>query len=56
MAGAIVKRLILAAVPAAVYTAAQQLSDFGSVQGAVSVRVYQMSSLFGRGAARIALV
>ena len=56
MSGVVVKRTILAAVPAAVYTAAQQVSDFGSVQGAVSVRVYQKSTLFGRGAARVALV
>ena len=56
MSGVVVKRTIFAAVPAAVYTAAQQVSDFGSVQGAVSVRVYQKSTLFGRGAARVALV
>ena len=56
MSGAVVKRTILAAGPVAVYTAAQQVIDFGSVQIAVSVRVYQMSTLYGRGAARVAVV
>ena len=37
-------------------TAAQQVIDFGSVQSAASVRVYQMSTLYGRGAARVAVV
>lgn len=32
------------------YTAAQQISDFGSVQTAMAVRVYQLSATVGRGA------
>lgn len=32
-----------------VYTSAQQVTDFGSNQAAVSVKVYQKSSLVGRG-------
>ncbi len=55
MSGAAVQRTISAAAPSAVYTAAQQVSDFGSVQSAVTMRVYQMSTLFGRGAARVAV-
>jgi hypothetical protein len=36
---------------AATYTAAQQTSDFGSLQASVSVKVYQLSTRYGRGAA-----
>jgi hypothetical protein len=35
--------------PSVVYSAAQQISDFGSLQGAVAVSVFQMSSVVGRG-------
>jgi hypothetical protein len=31
------------------YTASQQISDFGSVQSSISVAVYQISALVGRG-------
>lgn len=39
-------------VPRAVYTAAEQTADFGSVQSAVHVRVYQISETRGRGFVR----
>ncbi len=52
LAGAIVKRTISTATASALYTSAQQIADFGSVQAAVSLKVYQISSVFGRGAAR----
>lgn len=31
------------------YTAAQQIADFGAVQSAVTVKVYQLSTRYGRG-------
>lgn len=56
MAGALVKRTLNISTPAALYTAAQQVEDFGAVQAAVSVRVYQLSASFGRGGARAAVL
>jgi HK97 family phage portal protein len=56
MSGAVVARTIAATSQNAVYAAAQQVIDFGSAQSAVSVRVYQKSALYGRGAARVAVV
>lgn len=35
--------------PTAIYTAAQQTTDFGSPQASVAFRVYQMSAIVGRG-------
>jgi hypothetical protein len=35
--------------PAALYTAAQQTTDFGSAQAEVTVRIYQLSAVVGRG-------
>lgn len=37
------------ASPSAVYSAAQQVADFGGLQGAVAVSVFQLSSVVGRG-------
>ncbi len=54
--GDAVKRTISVAVPNAVYTSAEQIADFGSLQPAVSVRVYQTNMLFGRGASRAVVV
>jgi hypothetical protein len=42
-------RTIAVTAPAANYTTAQQIADFGSAQGTVSVRVYQLSTSVGRG-------
>ena len=42
--------------PTCTYTAAQQTTDFGSPQAAVTVRVYQMSAAVGRGYPREATV
>jgi hypothetical protein len=44
-----VKRVLLASSTQAEYTAAQQVTDFGVVQGQVYLRVYQMSAIVGRG-------
>lgn len=49
MDGAAVKRTISASAASCVYTAAQQATDFGAVQTTVSVRVYQVSAVVGRG-------
>ena len=54
--GAAVKRTISASAPRVVYACADQIADFGSVQSAVSVKVYQTNTLFGRGAPRAAVV
>ena len=56
MAGATVKRTMGASALGAVYTAAHQVEDFGALQPAVSVRVYQLSSSFGRGGGRAAVL
>ena len=56
MTGAIVKRTIVAATTTALYTSAQQVADFGSPQASISVRIQQMSALYGRGAARVAIL
>ena len=46
-----VKRTLAVSGPATLYTAAQQIADFGSTQTAVRVRVHQMSTVWGRGVA-----
>ena len=56
LSGATVKRTLAALTPAVTYTLAQQTADFGAAQAAVSIKVYQMSALFGRGAPRAAVV
>jgi hypothetical protein len=43
------RRTISTLTPSAVYTADQQVVDFGSVQESVTVRVYQISAAVGRG-------
>lgn len=49
--GVLVVRTIAVASPSATYTAAQQTTDFGSVQSSVAVKVYQISGTVGRGRA-----
>ena len=44
-----VKRTLTASTPAAAYTSAQQVTDFGANQGTLYVRVYQLSATVGRG-------
>lgn len=49
--GAAVKRTIAVdAATVATYTSAQQIADFGSAQSSVSWVVYQISTVYGRGA------
>lgn len=49
MDGGEVVRLLSAASPEAAYSTAMQLEDFGSLQGAVNVHIYQLSEVAGRG-------
>lgn len=49
MDGANVVRTFPTTTPSANYSAAQQIADFGSAQGTISVRVYQISASVGRG-------
>lgn len=54
--GVDVKRTVAVAAPAATYTAAQQIADFGAPQTALSVRIHQMSAFYGRGTGATATV
>lgn len=49
MDGATVKRTITATTPSVLYTSAMQVTDFGSPQSSVTVNVYQLSAVVGRG-------
>lgn len=49
MQGATVKRTITASTPIVLYTSAQQVTDFGSPQASVTVNIYQLSAVVGRG-------
>lgn len=44
-----VKRTLAASTPAAAYTSAQQVADFGANQSTLYVKVYQLSANVGRG-------
>jgi hypothetical protein len=46
---ATVKRTIAAATQSCTYTSAQQVTDFGSNQATIYIKVYQLSSVVGRG-------
>ena len=50
MNGATVVRTIAANQPAATYTNAQQIADWGAPQTVLDVAVYQLSATYGRGA------
>ena len=45
----VVKRTISVTSSTATYTAAQQVTDFGSTQSSVAMRIYQLSATVGRG-------
>ena len=49
MSGATVKRTIAVATPAFAYSAADQVTDFGSTQTSITFRIFQLSSVVGRG-------
>ena len=52
LAGTTLKRTLSATSPSITYTAAQQTADFGAPQSSVSLRVYQISPVHGRGTPR----
>ncbi len=54
--GATVKRTIATSSPTALYSATDQLADFGAPQPSLAVRITQLSASFGRGSAAIATV
>ena len=47
--GTDVVRTLATTTPAATYTAAEQTADFGAPQSSIDLRVYQLSTVFGRG-------
>lgn len=49
MSGVTVKRTIASSSESFTYSAANQATDFGSVQSAITFRIYQMSAIVGRG-------
>lgn len=52
--GTVVRTLSGLTTPAAMYTAAQQATDFGATQSVARMRVYQLSNRVGRGFAGVA--
>jgi hypothetical protein len=56
MNGPAVARTIAASTPAATYTAAQQVADFGAAQPSYVLRIYQLSPIHGRGQVREVIV
>jgi hypothetical protein len=56
LSGATIARTLTTTVPSALYTAADELSDFGSPQRSLSVRVAQLSATVGRGFAATAVL
>jgi hypothetical protein len=49
MSGAVVKRTLTSSNGQFSYSAAEQIADFGSVQASITFRIYQLSSVVGRG-------
>jgi hypothetical protein len=56
IAGEVVKRMMTVTASSVVYTKAQQIADFGSVQEVITVRIYQLSDKVGRGYAKEAVL
>jgi len=54
LAGTTLKRTLTATSPSVTYTATQQTTDFGTPQSSVSLRIYQISPVHGRGTPRAA--
>jgi len=49
MYGPMVKRTLTSATQTVTYLAAEQVTDFGANQSSITVRIYQLSSIRGRG-------
>jgi Putative phage tail protein len=56
MSGTTVKRTIAATSESAVYSAADQTTDFGSAQPSIEVNIYQISAKVGRGTGENAII
>ena len=56
MSGSSVVRTLNAVTPSVLYTVADELTDFGSVQSSLSIRVTQLSTTIGRGFAADAIL
>lgn len=54
--GSVMRSFLSLTAPTATYTAAEQSADWGSVPSSFTVRVYQISSRYGRGRAAEAVV
>ena len=54
--GTTVVRTLTASSPTVGYSAAQQTADFGATQSSVSIAIYQLNSVIGRGIAAKAIV
>ncbi len=54
--GETVKRTLIATVPTITYSKDDQIADFGKLPAAITVRVYQMRSVWGRGTPTVAVV
>jgi hypothetical protein len=50
-ANAVVTRTLSSATSTVTYTAVMQATDFGAIPSSVSVKIYQISATWGRGAA-----
>jgi hypothetical protein len=49
LSGGIPVRLLTSTTPSVVYASADEIADFGTQQGMIEVRVFQMSQIAGRG-------
>lgn len=49
MDGVTIARTLTSSSAIATYTSTEQITDFGSVQSAIAVRIYQLSGVVGRG-------
>jgi hypothetical protein len=49
MSGGTVKRTLTSSTQSVIYTAANQVTDFGSTQASITLCIYQLSSVVGRG-------
>jgi hypothetical protein len=56
MSGLTIKRTLSATTQTVVYSASQQITDFGSLQNSVVVQIYQISDIVGRGNPLIATI
>ena len=56
LSGNTIKRTLTSTTPTVAYSAANQVTDFGSAQSAITVAVYQINAVIGRGQVKQAIV